>query len=70
MIADQGPQALALLTKLTGLELAGMKYDAVKDAAFPGTCGTVSRTGSTGEDGFELVVPAEVVALPFYKRKP
>lgn len=58
MIAVQGPQALALLTEVTKLELASMKYYSVKETAFLGTHGIVSRTGYTGEDGFELVVPS------------
>jgi len=60
MIAVQGPKALALLTDVTGLELRGMKYYSVKDAEFLGVQGTVSRTGYTGEDGFELVVPSSL----------
>lgn len=58
MIAVQGPKALALLTEVTKLDLASMKYYSVKDAEFLGTRGVVSRTGYTGEDGFELVVPS------------
>lgn len=58
MIAVQGPKALALLTEVTGIELSGMKYYAVTDATFLGCSGVISRTGYTGEDGFELVVPS------------
>lgn len=58
MIAVQGPKALALLTEVTGIELASMKYYSVKDAMILGVAGVVSRTGYTGEDGFELVIPA------------
>jgi aminomethyltransferase len=58
MIAVQGPKSLALLTEVTGLELSSMKYYSAKDAEFLGTKGVISRTGYTGEDGFELVLPA------------
>ncbi len=58
MIAVQGPKALELLTMVTRLELANMKYYSVKDASILGAVGVVSRTGYTGEVGYELVVPA------------
>ncbi len=63
MIAVQGPRALELLTGITDLELASMKYYSVKEAELPGTRGVVSRTGYTGEDGFELVVPSTSAEL-------
>ncbi len=58
MIAVQGPKALSLLSEVTGLELASMKYYSGKDADILNAAGLVSRTGYTGEDGFELVVPS------------
>jgi aminomethyltransferase len=56
MIAVQGPKALTLMNQVIGLTLDGMKYYSVQDASFCGTTGVISRTGYTGEDGFELVV--------------
>jgi aminomethyltransferase len=56
MIAVQGPKALALLQETTKLNLAAMKYYTAADMQFLGTSGMVSRTGYTGEDGFELVM--------------
>lgn len=35
-----------------------MKYYSGQDLQYSGTAGLVSRTGYTGEDGFELTVPA------------
>jgi aminomethyltransferase len=58
MIAVQGPKALGLLNEVLKLDLSGMKYYSVRDAAFLGTRGVISRTGYTGEDGFELVMPS------------
>ena len=58
MIAVQGPKALALLKDATNLDLAAMKYYSATEMQYLGTAGVVSRTGYTGEDGFELVMPA------------
>jgi len=58
MIAVQGPKALGLLNEITGFDLSGMKYYSGRDAAYLGTSGVISRTGYTGEDGFELVMPS------------
>ena len=58
MIAVQGPKALSLVSELIGSDLTGMKYYSAKDLTYSGTAGIVSRTGYTGEDGFELVTPA------------
>lgn len=58
MIAVQGPNALALMKHAAGLDLAAMKYYTASDMQYLGTSGVVSRTGYTGEDGFELVMPA------------
>lgn len=61
MLAVQGPQSLALLRELTGQDLSGMKYYSAQDLTCAETCGLVSRTGYTGEDGFELTVPQVAV---------
>jgi aminomethyltransferase len=58
MIAVQGPKALSLLNEVLGFDSSGMKYYSVKDATYLRTSGVISRTGYTGEDGFELVVPS------------
>ena len=57
MIAVQGPKALALLKETTNLDLAAMKYYSAAEMKYLETAGVVSRTGYTGEDGFELVMP-------------
>lgn len=59
MIAVQGPAAQATLQPLVNAPLADLKYYHVTLAkAADGVDALVSRTGYTGEDGFELIVPA------------
>jgi aminomethyltransferase len=62
MIAVQGPQALALVQPIVGVDLAAMKYYTSVRAEVAGQKGLVSRTGYTGEDGCELIVPADAAA--------
>ena len=57
MIAVQGPQALALVNRITNADLSAMKYYSGKSASIEGIPVFVSRTGYTGEDGFELITP-------------
>ncbi len=59
MIAVQGPRSCDLLGPLTSASVLSLKYYKVTDAAVAGIACTVSRTGYTGEDGFELVCAAE-----------
>jgi aminomethyltransferase len=56
MIAVQGPKALATLAPLLGDAIGSMKYYRSMTVKAPFDA-TVSRTGYTGEDGFELTVP-------------
>lgn len=59
LIAVQGPRALEILQPLTGVDLASMKYYWFAHGEIAGVRGTVSRTGYTGEDGFEIFVPPQ-----------
>jgi aminomethyltransferase len=60
LIAVQGPRAIEVLQPLTGIDLAAMKYYWFAHGEVAGVRGTVSRTGYTGEDGFEIFVsPAQ-----------
>ena len=61
LIALQGPRAEALLAA-SGLELASLPYFGFGKGEIDGVPGLISRTGYTGEDGFELFVPAEHAA--------
>ena len=67
LIALQGPRAAEILQPLTALDLAGLKYYHFADAEVDTYPVTVSRTGYTGEDGFEIFAqPVHVEA--FWKR--
>lgn len=58
-IAIQGPLAEKILQKLTDFPLSEIKfYHFAKDVKVDGTLAIVSRTGYTGEDGFEIYCPA------------
>jgi aminomethyltransferase len=57
LLAIQGPHAKPILQSLTGVELSAMKYYWFAHGEIAGIRGTVSRTGYTGEDGFEVFVP-------------
>lgn len=57
-IAIQGPKAEGILQKLTDVALDEMKFYTFKDRASVGGVDLLlSRTGYTGEDGFELYLP-------------
>jgi len=53
-IALQGPDALGILQKLTRLPLSEIKYYHFREGEVDGVPAIVSRTGYTGEDGFEV----------------
>src|SRR4029450_12773680 len=59
LIALQGPEAVNVLQPLTGIELAAMKYYWFGHGEVANVRATVSRTGYTGEDGFEIFVPPQ-----------
>jgi aminomethyltransferase len=58
LVAVQGPNAPAILQTLTAIDLPAIKYYWFAHGEVAGIRGTVSRTGYTGEDGFEVMVPA------------
>jgi aminomethyltransferase len=60
LLALQGPRALEVLQPLTGVDLATLKYYWFAHGEFASVRGTVSRTGYTGEDGFEIFVPPQM----------
>jgi glycine cleavage system T protein (aminomethyltransferase) len=64
LLALQGPEAEIALRTLTSFDLAMLRPFAAVDVLVAGLHVLVSRTGYTGEDGFELVVDAaDAVAL-------
>jgi aminomethyltransferase len=56
LIAVQGPAAQALLQTFADRDLSAIKYYRFEEGAIAGRAATISRTGYTGEDGFELYV--------------
>ena len=53
-IAVQGPRALEIAQKFTNVNLSEMKYYHFTVDKFDGVDAIISRTGYTGEDGFEI----------------
>jgi aminomethyltransferase len=58
MIAIQGPRALEVCRQLTPADIAALPYYFATRTTYRGEPCVVSRTGYTGEDGFELIVSA------------
>ena len=54
LLAVQGPQALDVVQPLTDVDLAGVRYYRFATGEVAGVRSTISRTGYTGEDGFEI----------------
>ncbi len=64
LLAIQGPRAAEIVQSLTGAKLGLVKYYHFTEATVAGVHCLVSRTGYTGEDGFELYhAPGDAVAL-------
>jgi len=59
LLALQGPAAEAILRRLTDADLPSIRYYHFAEGTVDGIAATISRTGYTGEDGFELYVPAD-----------
>jgi len=58
MLALQGPKSKEILPQVCDIDLAGLKYYRFGQGRLLGTIDAlVSRTGYTGEDGFELFFP-------------
>lgn len=72
LIAIQGPRSQELLQPFSSVDLESIRYYACKPGSVAGVQGLISRTGYTGEDGFELYLPwqsaasvwRQLVALP------
>jgi len=62
LIAIQGPKAQEILQKLTRQNLKAIKFYWFTDGKVNGIPTIISRTGYTGEDGFELYFPADKCA--------
>ena len=58
-LAIQGPKAEAVLQSLTDVPLTSLKYYWFTQGEIEGAKALISRTGYTGEDGFEVYIPPE-----------
>ncbi len=58
-IAVQGPNAVAILQKLTETDLSAIKYYHFEEGWVDEVESIISRTGYTGEDGFEVYAAPE-----------
>jgi aminomethyltransferase len=65
LLALQGPEAEKVLQKLTNADLSTLKlFRFIPEADVAGIRALVSRTGYTGEDGFEIYLPSgDAVAM-------
>lgn len=62
LLAVQGPNAEGILEKLTDYDLTKLRFFRfIDDIAIAGVEATISRTGYTGEDGFEIYVSPEYI---------
>jgi aminomethyltransferase len=59
LLAVQGPRALEALQPLTAIDLSSIRYYFFAHGEVAGVRATISRTGYTGEDGFEILIPPQ-----------
>ncbi len=67
LLALQGPESVSILENFTDADLAGLKYYRYVVGEVDGFYAVISRTGYTGEDGFELYVRPDAAA-PLWRR--
>ena len=66
MLAIQGPQACALLSRLLNADLKAVGRFRVWEGLYGGHPVLLTRTGYTGEDGFEMICPAAASVVLFH----
>jgi aminomethyltransferase len=59
LIAVQGPRSVDALAPLVDADIASLKYYSCVETKAGGATAVVGRTGYTGEDGFEVFLPAD-----------
>lgn len=67
LLALQGPKASEILAPLTDVEIGALRYYRFSVGKVAGVTALVSRTGYTGEDGFELYLHSDD-ALAVWRR--
>jgi aminomethyltransferase len=66
-LAIQGPKAEEILKQVLGLDCSDLTFYTFKTIALPGNEILVSRTGYTGEDGFEVYAVDDVI-IDFWQK--
>jgi aminomethyltransferase len=66
LLALQGPESESVLQALTPIDLTQVKFYRFAEGQVNGRDALMARTGYTGEDGFELLVPPDA-ATPLWK---
>ena len=59
MVAVQGPKAEKILQKISECDLSTIKFFRCTECKIAGIEVIISRSGYTGEDGFEIIMPSE-----------
>jgi aminomethyltransferase len=59
LLAVQGPAAAGIVQPLTGADLGPLRHYSFTHGEVANVRATISRTGYTGEDGFEIFVPPQ-----------
>ena len=67
LLAFQGPAARSIMNRLAGIDIADVTYYRFREGDVAGMPATISGTGYTGEDGFELYVAVEDAAALWRK---
>jgi aminomethyltransferase len=65
LVAVQGPKSASLLAGMFEHDVTSLKYYYAMPTRYRGQGGIVSRTGYTGEDGFEVALP-NAMMTPFW----
>ena len=60
-LAIQGPNAETTIERILGVDCSDLSFYTFKDVDIDGLRAIISRTGYTGEDGFELYAPAQII---------
>lgn len=66
-LAIQGPDAEKVVTEVLGIECADLTFYTFKELEYDGKHVIISRTGYTGEDGFEIYTDHELT-IKFWER--
>ena len=61
-LAIQGPEAEQIITELLGIQCADLAFYTFRETSFDGCDIIISRTGYTGEDGFEIYANHDITA--------